>query len=251
MSSIGISAVVVVLAFGGVLFGMFLRSLLPQHHLSADLKDIAKVALGIIATISALVLSLLLSTAKASYDARGSELVQMSADILLLDRVLAYYGPDASDTRSQLRAAVTEAIGRFWPSDDAAAIGFSLNAPEVEMLHDRVSHLKAETGEHQALRLQGLQLVAEISRSGFLLASHGPHSIPLPFLIVVISWLAVIFTGLGLFAPVNPTAIVIFLICALSAAGAIFLILELDDPFVGIIRLSDTPLQLVLAHLGQ
>ena len=251
MSSIAISAAVVVFAFGGVLFGMFLRSLLPQDHLSADLKDIAKVALGIVATISALVLSLLLSTAKASYDARGSELVELSANILLLDRVLAYYGPEASDARSQLRAAVIEAIGRFWPSDDAAAIGFSPNTPEVEMLHDRIGHLRAETEGQHTLRLRGLQLVAEISRSGFLLASHGPHSIPLPFLIVLILWLTVIFTGLGLFAPVNLTAIIIFLICALSAAGAIFLILELDDPFVGIIWLPDTPLQLVLTHLDR
>ena len=93
--------------------------------------------------------------------------------------------------------------------------------------------------------------MAEISRAGFLLASHGPRSIPLPFLVVLILWLTVIFTGLGLFAPANPTAMIIFLICALSAAGAIFLILELDDPFVGIIRISDAPLQLVLAHLGR
>ena len=93
--------------------------------------------------------------------------------------------------------------------------------------------------------------MADISRSGFLLASHGTRSIPLPFLVVLILWLTVIFTGLGLFAPANPTAIVIFLVCALSAAGAIFLILELDDPFVGIIRLPDTPLQLVLTRISR
>ncbi len=116
------------LAFGGMLFGMFLRSLLPEGHLSADTKDIAKVALGLVATISALVLSLLLSTAKSAYDARGNELIQLSADILLLDRVLDYYGPEASDARLQLRAAVREAIERFWPSDDASATGFSADA---------------------------------------------------------------------------------------------------------------------------
>jgi len=89
--------------------------------------------------------------------------------------------------------------------------------------------LKPETEAQHALRVQGLQLVAGISRAGFLLASHGPRSIPLPFLVVLILWLTVIFAGLGLFAPANPTAMIIFLICALSAAGAIFLILELDE----------------------
>ena len=106
MSSIAVAAITVMLAFGGMLFGMFMRSLLPEGHLNADTKDIAKVALGLVATISALVLSLMLSTAKAAYDSRGSELVQLSADILLLDRVLSYYGPDAGNARSQLRAAV-------------------------------------------------------------------------------------------------------------------------------------------------
>ena len=110
MSSIAIAAITVMLAFGGMLFGMFLRSLLPEGHLSADTRDVAKVALGLVATISALVLSLLLSSAKSAYDARGSELVQLSADILLLDRVLDYYGPDASEARLQLREVVREAI---------------------------------------------------------------------------------------------------------------------------------------------
>src|SRR4051794_29787214 len=249
MSSIAIAAITVMLAFGGMLFGMFMRSLLPEGHLSADTRDIAKVALGLVATISALVLSLLLSTAKSAYDARGSELVQLSADILLLDRVLDYYGPDASEARLQLRGVVTEAIARFWPNDDTSSVGFNADPSEIDVLHDRISRLKPETETHQALRLRGLELVADISRSGFLLASHGPRSIPLPFLVVLIMWLTVIFTGLGLFAPANPTAIVIFLICALSAAGAIFLTLELDDPFVGIIQLPDTPLQLVLTRI--
>lgn len=250
MSSLMISGALVVLALFGVLLGMFLRARLPEQHLSADVRDIAKVALGLVATISALVLSLLLSTAKASYDARSNELVELAADILLLDRVLAYYGPEAGDARRQLRAAVQEAIERFWPAGDAPATGFTAEALQLEGLHDRISQLIPRSEAHQALRVQGLQLMTEINRSRFLLVSHVSPSIPLPFLIVLIVWLTVIFTGLGLFAPVNPTSITIFLICALSAAGAIFLILELDDPLVGLIKISDEPLQLVLARIG-
>jgi hypothetical protein len=251
MSSIIISFALVVLALGGVLFGMFLRARLPEHHLSPDVKDVAKVALGLVATISALVLSLLLSTSKASYDARANQLIELSADILLLDRVLAYYGPEAGDARQQLRAAVKEAIERFWPADDAAVTGFRPDALQLEGLHDRINVLIPATETNSSLRGQALQLMTEINRSRFLLVSHVSRSIPTAFLIVLIVWLAVIFTGLGLFAPVNPTSITIFLVCALSAAGAIFLILELDDPLVGIIKISDEPLQLVLARIGQ
>ena len=250
MSSIAISVGLVVLSLCGVLFGMFLRSRLPEHHLSPDVKDIAKVALGLVATLSALVLSLLLSTAKVSYDSRSNELIQLSADILLLDRVLAYYGPEAKEARLQLRKAVTEAIERFWPADDVAASGFRADALQLEALHDRISRLIPGTEMDHTLCVQGLQLMTEINRSRFLLVSHVSRSIPVAFLIVLIMWLTVIFTGLGLFAPVNPTSMAIFFICALSAAEAIFLILELDDPLVGIIKISDEPLQLVLARIG-
>ncbi len=251
MSAIIISSIMVVLAASGILFGMFLRSRLPENHLSPEVKDISKVALGLVATISALVLSLLLSTAKTAYDLRGNELVQLSTDILLLDRVLAYYGPEASDTRLQLREAVVATIERFWPSDSTTVAGFNASAPQLEGLHEAISRLPPDTEGHQALRAQALQLQTEIIRTRFLLVSHVGHSIPIPFLIVLILWVTVIFTGLGLFAPVNSTAVIIFLVCALSTAGAIFLILELDEPFVGVIKASDAPLQLVLTRLGR
>jgi hypothetical protein len=251
MSSIIISGIMVVLAASGMLLGMFLHSRLPEHHLSPDVKDISKVALGLVATISALVLSLLLSTAKTAYDLRRDELVQLSTDILLLDRVLAYYGPGASDIQLQLREAVVDAIERFWPSDGTTVTGFNANASQLEGLHEAINRLPPDTEGHQALRAQALPLQTEINRTCFLLISHAGHSIPIPFLIVLILWVTVIFTGLGLFAPVNPTAIIIFLVCALSAAGAIFLILELDEPFVGGIKASDAPLQLVLTRLGR
>ena len=251
MSSIIISGIMVVLAASGMLFGMFLRSRLPEHHLSPDVKDISKVALGLVATISALVLSLLLSTAKTAYDLRRNELVQLSTDILLLDRVLAYYGAEASDARLQLREAVVDAIDRFWPSDSTTVAEFNASESHLEGLHEAISRLPPDTEGHQALRTQALQLHTEINRTRFLLISHAGHSIPIPFLIVLILWVTVIFTGLGLFAPVNPTAVTIFLVCALSAAGAIFLILELDEPFVGVIKASDAPLQLVLTRLGR
>src|SRR4029078_456142 len=100
MITIVASLAMIALSVGGMLFGMFMRSRLPEGHLSADTKDIAKVALGLVATIAALVLSVRLSTAKMAYDSRGDELIQLSTDILLLDRVLAHYGQEASDARS-------------------------------------------------------------------------------------------------------------------------------------------------------
>lgn len=94
MNSLAIGLIVFFCVFGGALVGLFLHSALPEHHLGGESKDAVKVGIGLIATMTALVLGLLVSTAKASYDAKHNELTQMAADTLLLDRVLASYGPE-------------------------------------------------------------------------------------------------------------------------------------------------------------
>ena len=90
MGSIGISSIVFACVFGGALLGMFIRALLPQHHLSGETKDVVKLGMGIVATLSALVLGLLIASAKGSFDAQSTELTQMSAKVILLDRLLAH-----------------------------------------------------------------------------------------------------------------------------------------------------------------
>jgi hypothetical protein len=94
MSSMAISSIVFACVFGGAMLGMFIRAILPQHHLRSDSKDVVKLGMGIVATLSALVLGLLIASAKGSYDAQSAELTQMSAKIILLDRLLAHYGPE-------------------------------------------------------------------------------------------------------------------------------------------------------------
>ena len=73
----------------------------------------------------------------------------------------------------------------------------------------------------------------------------------MPFLVVLVFWLTILFISFGLFAPPNATVIATLFVCALSVSGAIFLILELDQPFEGLIRISSAPLRNALAHLGQ
>src|SRR5205823_13155585 len=94
---------------------------LPEDHLSADSKDAVKLAMGLVATMTALVLGLLVSSAKGTYDTARSEVIQMAAKVAFLDRVLALYGPEAADARGELRAAVTDAARRIWSTDRGRA----------------------------------------------------------------------------------------------------------------------------------
>jgi hypothetical protein len=111
MSSIAISSIVFACVFGGAMLGMFVHAVLPQHHLSSESKDVVKLAMALVATLCALVLSLLIASAKGSYDAQSSELTQMSAKVVLLDRVLAHYGPETKETRDLLRGSVARILG--------------------------------------------------------------------------------------------------------------------------------------------
>src|SRR5260370_13342413 len=103
------------LVFGSALLAMFVHSALPDHHLSTDSEDVVKLGIALIATMAALVLSLLIASAKSSYDTRSNQLLQVSADIILLDRVLARYGPETKEARSLLQRSVAAAVERFWP----------------------------------------------------------------------------------------------------------------------------------------
>ena len=106
MSSLTISLIMLACVFGAALLGILLHAVLPQHHLSSETKDIVKLGMGLVGTMSALVLGLLVASAKNSYDTQSAELTQLSANIALLDRGLALYGPETKETRALLRDVV-------------------------------------------------------------------------------------------------------------------------------------------------
>lgn len=245
-----IAGIVFASVFAGALLGMFLRAVLPEHHLSGDTKDVVKVAIALIATMGALVLGLLISSAKSAYDTRNSELVQMSADIVLLDRVLARYGPETKDARSLLRRSLAAGIELHWPTNGARPAGFPTASP-LEALYDKIEELSPQTDSQRSLQAQALKMTMDLGHTRFLLLEQAGSSIPLAFLVLLAFWLTVIFASFGLFAPPNATVAAVFLVCALSVSSAIFLILELDRSFEGTIQVSSAPLRQALARLGE
>ena len=108
-----IGAALFVVLVGTTLLGRRVHRYLPEDHLSADSRDAVKLAMGLVATMTALVLGLLVSSAKGTYDTARNEVIQMAAKFAFLDRVLALYGPETMETRGELRAAVAEAVGAF------------------------------------------------------------------------------------------------------------------------------------------
>jgi hypothetical protein len=251
LNSIAIGGVVFACVFSGALLGIRLRNLLPEPHLSTDTKDVVKLAIALIATMTALVVSLLISSAKTAYDTRNNELLQTSVDIVTIDRLLAHFGPEAKDSRVLLHSLVEAAIERVWPTDGARPTEIDPRGSPAEALYDKIAELVPQTDTQRALRAQALNMAMDLGRLRMLLLAQEHSSIPTAFLVVLIFWLTLIFGSFGLFAPGNATVTTVFLICSLSVSGAIFLILELDRSFEGTIQISSAPLRQALAHLGQ
>jgi hypothetical protein len=250
VNPIGTSAVVFLCVFGGALLGMLLGVLLPEHHLSEDTKDVVKLGVALIGTMAALVLGLLVASAKGAYDERSNELTQMAANSILLDRVLAHYGPETKDIRGLLKTAVARMIAQTWGKDRAAA---NAGSPPVqgEPLFDKIQDLEPHTDAQRALQSQAQSIAISLGQTRWLLFEQSGSSISTPFLVVVVFWLSILFVSFGLFAPRNGTVIVTLLVSAMSVAGAIFLILELDHPFAGWIQISSAPLSKALAVIGR
>ncbi len=250
MSSMAISWIVFACVFGGALLGMCLRAVLPDRHLSTDSKDFVKLAVGLIGTMSALVLGLLIASAKSSFDTQGSELTQMSAKVILLDRAMAHYGPETKEARDLLRRSVVRALDRMWPEATSGPAQLEPTA-ESESVYDKIQKLSPRNEAQRSLQAQALRITTDLQQTRWLLVEQQGGSIPMPFLVLLVFWVTIIFVSFGLIAPPNATVIAILFVCALSVSGAIFLILELDQPFEGFIQMSSAPLRNALAHLGQ
>jgi hypothetical protein len=253
MSSTTIALISAGCIFGGVLLGMFLRSRLPGHHLSSDSKDTVKLGAGMIATLAALVLGLLVSSAKGSFDTMNAEITLGASKIVLLDRVLANYGPAAGDAREQLRRSVAAGIEVVWPEKKTAVPGLTTfeRARGMELVQEKLHELTPATEVQRQLLAQAVQISGDLLQARWLLIEQTTNALPMPFLVMLLFWLTMLHMSFGLFAPRNATVVIVLLICALSVSGAIFLILEMNHPMTGFIKVSSAPMLKALEHLGQ
>jgi hypothetical protein len=246
VSSIAISLITFAIVFSGALLGMALRAVLPQNELSSDSRDVVKLGIGLVVTLAALVLGLLIASAKTSFDTQNVELTEMSSRVILLDRVLAHYGPEAKEARSELRSSVVQTLDTLSSKD-----GSRLEPPEGEALFDMIQELSPKDDAQRSIKAQALSTILALGQTRWLIAEQRVDSVSVPLLIVLIFWLSIIFTSFGLYAPRNVTVVVSLFVSALSVSGAIFVILEMYSPYAGLIHVSSAPLRAALTRLGQ
>lgn len=254
MSSLAIGCIVFACTFGGAIIGMLLRRHLAEHHLNAETKDVVKFSIGIIGTMTALVLGLLVGSANASFNTQREGLAQLSADIVYLDRVLVHYGADADQSREVLRRSVADMIERIWPhenSEKGSTGGTSDTSGRYDAVFDQVQALAPKTDAQRALQGAAIDIIKDIARTRWSLFAHQGGSISVPLFVVIVVWFTLILASFGLFAPPNTIVVAALLICSLVLSSAIFLVSELDQPFHGIIQISSAPLESALKEMSQ
>jgi hypothetical protein len=251
MSAIAISSIIFACVFGGALAGIFLRGVLPKHHLAPESRGVITAGMGLVATLAALVLGLLIASAKGSYDSQNSEVTELSAKVVFLDRVLAHYEPDARRARELLRSSIERALEQMWSKDPSTLFKASPGTASAEVLADKIQELSPNNDAQRAMQSQAMSIVMALGQTRWLLYEQRLSGVSMPILVVLTFWITALFISFGLFAPVNTTAIASLVVSALSVSGAIFLILEMYTPYAGLIQISSAPLRAALAQLGQ
>ena len=244
MSSVWVGLIAFACLFGAAVLGTFIRSWLPEHHQSADSQRIVSLGAGIIGTMAALVLGLLIASAKGSYDTQSNELTEMAAKIALLDRGLAVYGPDAQNSRELLRHLVDRTVAELWPNEQRIRESASrpLQSTPGE-LYQSIDKLSPQNDMQRAIKAQATGMLMQLAEQRWLILEQRRSSVSMPLLVILIFSLAINFFTFGLFAPRNATVIATLCVCALASAGAIYLMMEFYHPYGGLIQIPSGTLQ--------
>jgi hypothetical protein len=233
----------------GVLIGRLIARRLPSHHLSSETQSVVTVSVAVIGTLSALALGLMISAANSSFSARSDEVRQLSLQLVRIDRNLRRYGPEADDARAKLRTWAAAKIQQLFPETDKPRVSGQTTIEQLEQVQDALLVLAPKDERQKYLHTLCLGLSSNLIQARWSLEARNEHSIPVPFLVLLIFWLAIVFASFGLFAPGNPTTIVVLLLCSLAVSGGIVLIEELDNPGSGLIRIPPDSMRRALSEI--
>jgi len=253
LSALAAASITFACAFGGALLGTYVRAILPSGHLSKESQDVMRLAMGLVATMTALLLGLVTASARSSFDSQDASMRTNATNILTLDRLLARYGPETRATRDLIRQAVAFRVEATWPEDGSAGAGLTqaVGTPAVEEIENQVLQLAPATDAQRWFKSEALRLTEDVMKARWRALGSQEGSVPLLFLAVVILWLTATFVSFGLYAPPNASVITVLFVAAISVAAAVFLTLELDGPFDGLIKISSGPMRYALSQLGQ
>jgi uncharacterized membrane protein len=253
MNSLATADLVFSSAFAAAALAMHLARRLPAAHLGNESKEVVKLGLGLIATLTALVLGLLVASAKATFDSQDASVKDLATTISLLDRFLKHYGPETKELRDGLRQIVAATRERLWPDERHHTADLSIGAERevADQFFGQLMDLQPKTDAQIVIKARSIDLATEMAQTRYRMYAHQQNSVPTQFLVVLVFWIIVLFAGFGLLAPRNVTVIAVLMVCAISISAAVYLVLELGRPFGGVIQVPNTSIQQALSQIGK
>jgi Protein of unknown function (DUF4239) len=267
MSEATDAAILLLILLGGSALGVFVRPFLSERHRSQETTDLIRLVVTMLVTFAALVLGLLTSSVKASFDGVDDDLRSFAIQVIQLDRSLRQYGSAAEAARALLRSYTAAAIASTWteqprPPGDYYPRQVSPppheNSIESTSLGDMLARLEIDLRQiepqdpmHRRLMVVILNQFERLTRMRWKLIEEAHSSISMPFYVVLAFWLVIVFASFGLSAPRNVLSYLTIMLAALSIASVIFVILDLDTPFTGILMVSSQPMRDALAELSR
>ena len=230
----------------GAAIGMVLKRTLPADRLEGGSKEAIRLGAGFLSTLAALVIGLMIASAKNTYDNQNSNIRQLGTNAVLVDQMLTKYGPEAKAARTLLREIIPSATARIWRENVSGNGSTFVISETAERFYNAVEGLKPANAEQTSLKSRIIQLTTDMGRTRLLVFTQGEDAIPLPFFIVLVFWLVAIFASFSLFAEPGPIVTASTLVFALSVSSALFLIVDLSHPFQGLMQISNHHLRMVL-----
>ena len=248
MTPIVVALLALLLMLAGAAFGVLLRRRLPDHHLDTHAKDVVRLGAGLVATITALVLGLLVNSSHSFFETQRSDVRRVAADLILLDTILDNYGAVALDSRRMLRESTDLFVRQVW-HDDLTPFDYAPLGTKAHALFDAIANLPTATPLQHTLHDQAVATAIRIAQSRLDLYERSRAYLPQAMLYVLMFWLVALFASFTLFTPLNPTSIAALVLVALCAAAALLLILEMERPFTGMMQVPPRALVTALPPL--
>jgi Protein of unknown function (DUF4239) len=235
----------------GIAAGMYLRRHVDLDRLGPATKEVIRPGASYLATLSAVLISLMIASAKSSYDSQDAHFRTLAAYLVETDQLLAQYGPETTEIRILMRQAVPAAVDRIWREKRSAVQDSAFTAASLaEQVNSAVATLRPANDAQRALKKRIEEASAEIARTRVLMFADSEAAILTPFLLILIFWLAVVFASYSLFVQPSRVVLAAFLVFALSISSALFLVADLSQPFVGLMQIPKEQLRHTLAPLN-
>jgi hypothetical protein len=247
-----IGVVVLAIIFGGSMLGMFLGKVLPDPHMGTESRDAIRAIMAMLGTLSAVVLGLLTGSSISSLAEKEGELRSAGVQFIMLDRTLLEYGPETAPIRALAKDLLAQRIDQIWPEEGGSVSLTALSSGAgINLVQRDLFELSPRTERQQWLRSNALETTNTIAQSRWTTVEQIGSRFPWAFFVVVVAWLAVIFASFGLFAPRNASVIAALLVAAIALAGPIFMMLEMDQPYGGLVKIPSTSLRVALDQMGR